>query len=263
MALIDFDTFKASCDAREYSRVYQEQRACVMYTNNGIKCVMRSRDLVIGFGNKPEDVESVRTELSKEGYEERKSKRRFETRKDGNVYLQIPINGDPLDMLWDIVGLIEAIPTIVKRVRVQAIKPFAKEVCERNIFEKIAKRFRNAIDNEDGYGLDNTRGLLEGDGIDHLITLGESKDRTKENSYREHVVPCILIFNQAVLMTKDGCSIAEVAQMLKNNLAIVLITNEEAELLDGELDMQSTMPNGWVFGDNVFARLTSAGIILK
>ena len=64
-------------------------------------------------------------------------------------------------------------------------------------------------------------------------------------------------------MTQEGKSITEVAQMIKNNLAIVLITNEEAELLDGELDMQTSMPDGWKFGDDVFARLTFAKIQLK
>jgi hypothetical protein len=58
-------------------------------------------------------------------------------------------------------------------------------------------------------------------------------------------------------------SVTEVAQMIKNNLAIVLITNEEAELLDNELDMQTSMPEGWQFGDSVFARLETAQIQLK
>jgi hypothetical protein len=260
---MDFNTVKASCDAREYTRVYQEGKATAIFTNNGIKCVAKPKLVIIGFGNAEKDVESIREVLREHGYEEQRSKRRFEKRKDGNVYLQIPFKGDPLDELWEIIGLIEAIPTIVKKVRGQAIKPFTKEVCERNIFEKIAKRFRFAVDSEDGYMLDNTRSLLEGDSIDYLITIGESVGHTKENTYREHIVPCIMIFNQAVTMTMEGRSVTEVAQMIKNNLAIVLITNEEAELLDGELDLQTTMPEGWKFGDSVFARLDTAGIKLK
>jgi hypothetical protein len=260
---VDFDTFKASCDARDYSRVYKEGNVNAMFTNNGVKIAVRSKQMIVGFGSSKEDVETIRTVLTENNFQEERSKRRFTERKDGFVYLQIPINGDPLDQLWDIVGLIEAIPTIVKKVRGLAIKPFTKEICERNIFEKIAKRFRFAIDSEDGYMLDNTRGLLEGDSIDYLITIGESVNRTNENTYREHIVPCIMIFNRAVTMTMEGHSVTAVAQMIKNNLAIVLITNEEAELLDGELDMQTTMPEGWTFGDSVFARLDTAGIKLK
>jgi hypothetical protein len=58
-------------------------------------------------------------------------------------------------------------------------------------------------------------------------------------------------------------SVTEIAQMIKNNLAIVLITNEEAELLDNELDLQTSMPEGWEFGHDVFARLNIAQIKLK
>ena len=72
-----------------------------------------------------------------------------------------------------------------------------------------------------------------------------------------------MIFNQAVTMTMKKRSVTEVAQMIKNNLAIVLITNEEAELLDNELDMQTSMPENWKFGDSVFARLDVAKIQLK
>jgi hypothetical protein len=57
--------------------------------------------------------------------------------------------------------------------------------------------------------------------------------------------------------------VTEIAQMIKNNLAIVLITNEEADKLDNELDMQTSMPEGWKFGDDIFARLKVAGIELK
>jgi hypothetical protein len=61
----------------------------------------------------------------------------------------------------------------------------------------------------------------------------------------------------------EKCSVTEIAQMIKNNLAIVLITNEEAELLDNELDLQTSMPEDWNFGDDVFARLNVAQIKLK
>ena len=64
-------------------------------------------------------------------------------------------------------------------------------------------------------------------------------------------------------MTMEKRPVTEVAQMIKNNLAIVLITNEEAELLDNELDMQTSMPENWKFGDDIFARLTTAQIQLK
>lgn len=72
-----------------------------------------------------------------------------------------------------------------------------------------------------------------------------------------------MIYNQAVTMTMEKRPVVEVAQMIKNNLAIVLITNEEASLLDNELDLQTSMPEGWQFGDDVFARLKAGNVILK
>jgi sulfur transfer complex TusBCD TusB component (DsrH family) len=262
MAAVPFNLFKTSCEERGYTeRVYEEQNNCVLYTNNGVKCEIKKNHYTIGWLARPEDVAEMRKQLLAQGFTEKIGKR--SERKDAKDFMNIPFDGDVLENFWIIIGTIEAIETIVRKVRGQAIKPIPREVSERNIFEKIAKRFKYFIDSEDGFGLENTRALLEGDSIDHLITIGESVKRTKENTYREHIVPCILIYNQAVTMTMEKRSVTEIAQMIKNNLAIVLITNEEAELLDNELDMQTSMPEGWNFGDSVFARLTVAQIQLK
>jgi hypothetical protein len=262
MAAISFNLFKSSCEERGYTeRVYEDQGNCVLYTNNGIRCLIRKNNYAIGFGANLKDVNDIRERLVGQGFTEVPGKR--QNRKDGKDFINIKFDGDILENFWIIINTIENIETIVKKVRGQAIKPIAREVSERNIFEKIAKRFKYFIDSEDGFGLENTRALLEGDSIDHLITIGESVSRSKENTYREHIVPCILIYNQAVTMTMEKRPVTEIAQMIKNNLAIVLITNEEADKLDHELDMQTSMPEGWKFGDDVFARLKVAGIELK
>ena len=262
MAAIAFNLFKSSCEDRGYTdRVYEEQGNCVLFTNNGVKCEIKKNHYTVGWKARNEDVEEMRKQILALGFTEKIGTR--SKRKDEQDFMNIPFDGDVLENFWIIVGTIESITTIVRKVRGQALKPIPREVSERNIFEKIAKRFRYFIDNEDGFGLENARSLLEGDSIDHLITIGESVKRSKENTYREHIVPCIMVFNQAVTMTMEKRSITEVAQMIKNNLAIVLITNEEAELLDNELDMQTSMPEGWNFGDSVFARLTLAQIQLK
>ncbi len=262
MAAIPFNIFKSSCEDRGYTeRVYEEQNNCVLYTNNGIKCEIKKNHYTVGWLARPEDVAEMRVRILAQGFTEKFGKRG--NRKDAKDFININFDGDILENFWVIVGTIEGIETIVRKVRGQAIKPIPREVSERNIFEKIAKRFKYFIESEDGFGLENTRALLEGDSIDHLITIGESVSRTKENTYREHIVPCIMIYNQAVTMTMEKCPVTEVAQMIKNNLAIVLITNEEASKLDNELDMQTSMPEGWKFGDNVFARLETAKIKLK
>lgn len=262
MAAIAFNVFKTSCEDRGYTeRVYEEQTNCVLYTNNGIKCEIKKSHYTVGWLAKSEDIAEMRKRILVQGFTEKVGKRG--NRKDAKDFININFDGDILENFWIIVSTIENIETIVRKVRGQAIKPIAREISERNIFEKIAKRFKYFIDNEDGFGLENTRALLEGDSIDHLITIGESVNRTKENTYREHIVPCIMIYNQAITMTMEKSSVTEIAQMIKSNLAIVLISNEEADKLDGELDMQTSMPEGWKFGDDIFARLKTAGIVLK
>jgi len=261
--MIPFTLFKESCNDRGYTeRIFEDRGVYVLYSNNGIKCEIKKNHYTIGWLARPEDVKVMRQKFIEAGFSEKFGKR-SEKRKDEKDFINVNFDGEILENFWVLVGIIESIETIVRKVRGQAIKPIPREVSERNIFEKIAKRFKYFIDSEDGFGLENTRSLLEGDSIDHLITIGESVNRTKENTYREHIVPCIMIYNQAVTMTMEKASITEVAQMIKTNLAIVLITNEEANLLDNEMDMQTTMPEGWNFGDSIFARLTSAQIQLK
>jgi hypothetical protein len=263
MSKISFDLFKQSCEERGYTeQVYETPGVCVLYSNNGIKCEIKKKHYTIGWDAKPEYVKIMREKFIDAEFIEDRGKR-AEKRKDGRDFMNILFDGDVLENFWVLVGIIESIETIVRKIRGQAIKPIAREVSERNIFEKIAKTLKFHVDIEHGFGLDNPRASLESDSIDHLITIGESVNRTKENTYREHIVPCIMIYNQAITMTMDKCPITEVAQMIKNNLAIVLITNEEAFYLDNDLDLQTTMPEGWKFGDDVFARLKAGNVTLK
>jgi len=112
--------------------------------------------------------------------------------------------------------------------------------------------------------LDAARNLLSGEDIDHLLIVGKSLNyRQTTDQRREHIVPCILIHNKAIEMTKCNASITVVAQMIKHHLAIVLITQQEADYVDIELGLKTSMPEGWDFGQNVFARLDAAKIKLQ
>jgi hypothetical protein len=260
---VDFDIFQQACNDRGYTeRVYREQgKWPVLYSNNGVKCEIKKSHFTFGWGLKAEYVQLIRTKFLEAEFVEKQGKRAG--RKDEKDFINVQFDGDILEAFWELVYIIENIEEIVKKKRTQAVKPIAREVSERNIFEKIAKTLKFHIDIDHGFGLDNPRASLESDSIDHLITIGESVNRTSENTYREHIVPCVLIYNKAIEMIKENRSVTEVAQMIKQHLAIVLITNEEAELLDNELDMQTTMPEGWEFGGDVFARLKAANIQLK
>ncbi|MGX1187452.1 hypothetical protein AB7M29_005131 [Pseudomonas sp. F-14 TE3623] len=80
-------------------------------------------------------------------------------------------------------------------------------------------------------------------------------------SYREHVVPCVLIRDQSIKMYQEGKMIEDVARMIEKHLAIVLISEEEKNLLDKQRGWKTTMPEDWAFGaGDPFARLTSSGI---
>lgn len=253
----NYDTFKQTFSDLGYTRVYQEQKNLVVYTRNGIKCEIKKKHYTFGWLRSPEEIETIKETVLTQDYE---LSTKHQSENCVNI-LFVP-KRDVLDTFITLVELMENIDSIVAKERGQAIKVFPKEVAEREIWLKIAKRYRNSIDNEDQLQLDNSRLMLEGDGIDHLIVVGKSKNYTLENAYREHVVPCILIHNRAAQMTIDGASLTEVANFIKTNLAIVLINSDEARKLDVELGLRTSMPTGWNWGDSIFARLKAGNIEL-
>lgn len=156
-----------------------------------------------------------------------------------------------LSQFFEIIRLIEEFEVTSKREK------FSTE----NIFQRMAKHFQHLIDEGFPQLLARCNGLF--DQIDDIIIVGESVNRTEENTYREHIIPCDLIVSKAVEMFKNGESVTDVAIMIQQNLFIVLITNEEAYQLDITLKLKTIMPSGWKFGDDVLARLKAANIILK
>lgn len=128
---------------------------------------------------------------------------------------------------------------------------------DQGYFEKTATALKAIVDAEAYDFL--TRHTF--DQHDELITVGKSQaviDDPTAPTWREHIVPCTLILEETVKMVQAGCTIPQLAQMLKENLAIVVITADEAKRLDAVY--QTTMPVGWQFGDNVFARLDAMNI---
>jgi hypothetical protein len=71
-----------------------------------------------------------------------------------------------------------------------------------------------------------------------------------------------MIHNRAIELTRAGESAVVVAAMIAANMMIVQITNAEAELLDEQLGLRTSMPAGWNWGDSPLARLKFAGIEL-
>lgn len=103
------------------------------------------------------------------------------------------------------------------------------------------------------------------DRYDRDITIGYSKAGVQQEAqgkaaYREHVVPCVMLEDEAIRMYDSGCSIEQVAEMIRNNLFIVRVSDSEREYIDFELGLQVSMPEGWKFGDDPFARLTAGSV---
>jgi hypothetical protein len=62
-------------------------------------------------------------------------------------------------------------------------------------------------------------------------------------------------------MIENGSKDTEIALFIKNHCSIVLITHEEAKILNSKY--RDDMPKGWKIGDCPFARLKEFGITLK
>jgi hypothetical protein len=102
--------------------------------------------------------------------------------------------------------------------------------------------------------------------FDHLfhhsqLLYGSSGDGA---TYKEHLVPCALVRDQAFKMFFAGKGPEDVAAMLERTLKIAMITREEAYKLDHGLKLKTRMPEGWCFDTGpVTARLDEAGIKLN
>lgn len=254
--------FKAVCDANGYRTVNQQeyispQNIFAAFTNNGTKAEIKPTKYTVGFGRTAEERLVIREELTAKGYTVHPD--------TGKTFVDIDLNtSSVMDGFMDLMTVLDDIQGLVKR-RQEGVstKVFTRTQADTEIFVKIAKRYRHAIDNQDQDLLDTARTLLSGDSIDHIITRGESVARTPIDTYREHIVPCVMIHNKVIEMTQANEPITKVAHLIATNLAIVLISNAEQQIVDVQNKWRTTMPEGWNFGDSPFARLEQSGIILK
>lgn len=254
-----FDVFKQACADKGYTTGVVDQNTYArpqmlyaMRTKNGIKAEIKPKSFSVGYGQSADELKIIQDELLLKGYQ-------LVGTSNSIFSVKFKHGEDILEQFWTIVDLLENIDAITARRVGIGRKVFTREESDSAIFEKIAKRYKFAIENKDQDLLDLSRSLLSSDKIDHIITLGCSKNGDPD-SYREHLVPCILIHNQAINMTLGGKSVIEIAQMIKSNLAIVHISDDEQVLLDVTLGLQVSMPAGWQFGDSIFARLNAANI---
>lgn len=93
-----------------------------------------------------------------------------------------------------------------------------------------------------------------------LITLGTSSNGS---GHIEHVVPCVVIRDEAFAMFWEGKPLDDVEKMVGRLLRIAHITKEEARHIDYQLGLKTSMPPGWDLETGaITARLDAGGIAL-
>lgn len=151
----------------------------------------------------------------------------------------------------------------------KSLPPFKLKVRlkERDYFMNTAKLIKFAVENS--YPIPLNRGDLGLDVVDDIIRIGYSQaaaesiiNEAQVSIVREHIVPCKMVIEEAVEMVRKKEPIPKIAGMIKSNLAIVQITEDEAKVINSEYGYLITMPEDWKFGDDIFARLNAAKILL-
>lgn len=132
---------------------------------------------------------------------------------------------------------------------------------------EIAKLIKFCVDQNLSWPLKNWRKALGFDDVDDLIVIGHSSSGVT-NPYREHIVPACLIKEEAIKMAERGASADAIASFISHHLYVVIISPEEAQLLNsgqdgGGMSVKTTMPEGWIFGDDPTERLKAAGIQIR
>jgi hypothetical protein len=97
---------------------------------------------------------------------------------------------------------------------------------------------------------------------DEFTVVGRSHNYNGKGR-REHVVPRLVIIKECHAMLERGEDDKSIAKFIHDNVRIVLISKEEQESLDhrDQAALKQTMPDGWTFGGNAYARLQSANIL--
>jgi len=172
---------------------------------------------------------------------------------------------------------LDFIPTAVERVLAAGMEAPGREAGagrtpDPGYFAKLARRFLHAASDPDGLGNDPgaVAGRLDIDGHDDIAYCGRSRAAAaaglvlgSPGSWREHAVPVNAVRDEAWRRAAAGAPVAELAQFFKQHLVVVLLTEEEARGLDASYTpsgrcLRDFMPDGWQWGQDVFARLRTA-----
>jgi hypothetical protein len=134
-------------------------------------------------------------------------------------------------------------------------------------YAEVAQLIKFCVDNKLAWPLKNWRKTLGFDDVDDLTVIGRSNAGI-QSPYREHIVPACLIKEEALKMAERGENVASIANFIRHHLYVVIISPSEAQLLNlshdaGGMSVKTTMPEGWIFGDDPTERLKAAGIQIR
>ena len=260
---LEFDLFESFCTQHGYKSVDQrtDKIPANIYsvkTKNGVKVEIKATKKIIsyvaGYGLNSEKIELLKTELENQG---------MVILKYNPTFMYIQFDNDILNGFLTLIKYIEDIDEIAQR------KAGARKLIQskpETYYTAVAELINLAIK----YGRPEWLGRGNGtfDSVDNLITVGYSingriQENSGRNAYREHIVPCTLIERKAIEMFNNGDTVEQVANMIKSNLFILRISDEEANKLDNILGLKTVMPEGWNFGDDTLARVRVAEIVLE
>ena len=109
-------------------------------------------------------------------------------------------------------------------------------------------------------GRSDTRLFIEPIIPNSFVLAGTSK----AGSYREHIVPRIILCEECHKKLEQDYSdgaLLDMAIFIRKFLKVILITSTEQRTLDHELGLKTRMPDGWTFETgSPFARLDAAKI---
>ena len=142
---IPFEEFKQACEDRGYTKISVDRGVLVTYTNNNVKSEIKRKHFTLGWTRLPSEVNLIRETLQEQGFPV-SEKQKGDVNKCVNVLFDK--KDDVLERFFQVIDAIEHIDGITARERSGAKKIFSREVAETNIFEKIAKTYKFAIENE-------------------------------------------------------------------------------------------------------------------
>jgi hypothetical protein len=258
---IEFEAFKSALEAKKYTRIVNQHNGIyAVWTLNNVKAEIKAHKqkkivtYVAGQGLNSEKLDILATELETTGF----------TVTRNAQHLLVDLMDDVLEGFLTFISYIENIDSIAQR---QRSNRFYQAEYNDNVYMSMATHLHTDwVYKTPGSPYSRLYGVA--DAVDSMIYVGHSVDGRQAEKvggpvWREHTNPCDWIVATGFKMYSVGKTIPEVAEMIKRNLKIAIISKKEQELLDYELGLKTTMPLGFEDGHDPLSRLFYAGIVLE